>query len=136
MANAAEQIEEGLKHDAARRGPASSNRPVHTFQVPERLVLDVGYRSLGLVILTPEEEMMSSRRARNDAIRLAFEMPMQALREVDGKRVTLADNSAERAWEQMGPKGRQLVIAAYGMIHTPAAEDALAFLASRSVTVG
>jgi len=135
MGDAAEEIREGVLHDVARRG-GTPPRPIFEHDVPPSLAAESGIQQIGLHIITGNEYEMALGRVRGTPARLALELPKQSLASVNGKRVSLADGSADRAWEQMGPKLRELVTAAYGELHQPAAEEAVAFLKSRRVVVG
>lgn len=121
-----------LAHAAAR---ASSDRQVYSYAVPPSLS-GLGVASVGLVELTAEEEMMATRRAHGDPVRLAFELSKESLRMIDGKSVGLANGSADSAWQSMHPKVRNLVVMAYGSLHAPRDDEQAAFLQSRQVAVG
>lgn len=128
-----DEIEQGIAHEKARRANA---RPVHEYVVPESVAEEIGVSYIGLVVLTGNEYEMALGRARTNPMRLALELPKTALYSIDGQRVSLADGSADRAWEKLGGKGRDLVVAAYGKLHNPEQGEVDAFLQSRKVTVG
>lgn len=111
------------------------DRVIHNFTIPESLATH-GVKEIGLVELTMEEEMMATRRSRGDAVRLAYEYARECLRVVDGKTVRTSDGSADRVWNAMHPKVRQLVIRAYGILHQPKMEEDAAFLESHEIKVG
>ena len=111
-----------------------SSRAVHTYTLPERLHPSI--KTVGLVELTPVEELMATKRSGSDGIRLAYELAKQALAEINGAPVRLADGSSDTAWESMGAKVRNLVLGAYADLHTPPDGAADAFLKSHEVRVG
>jgi hypothetical protein len=110
-------------------------RVVYTYTVPSELA-SLGISSVGLVELTAEEEQMAIKRARGDQFRLAGELVKESLREIDGKRVSLADGSVDAAWNRMPAKIRSLVLQAYAQIHNPPEGAAEGFLQSRQVRAG
>lgn len=115
--------------------PARPARALHVFVVPESLQAH-GVKTIGIVELNAEEEIMATRRVRNDAARLAFELAKEALRMVDEQPVSTADGSADSVWTRMNPKVRNLVVTAWGSIHQPQAAESDAFLKSCEVRVG
>lgn len=110
------------------------DRPIFEYDVPDECGGDV--RSVGIVELTTGEELLATKRARGDAMRLAYELAKQSLVEVNGAKVNIADGSADEAWAKMTPKTRNLVLGAYGDLHAPSDGAAEAFRASRRVKVG
>lgn len=110
-------------------------RALYVFDVPDKLAHEVGIASVGIVELTTEEELMATRRAGNDPIRLAYELARQALVQVNGKTVTLADGSADKAWESAHPKLRGMLMRAYNEVNQPTNTDVDSFLKSRQVLV-
>lgn len=120
-------------HIAERAEPRAPAREVHTFDVPSELDLTV--TSVSLVVLSAEEELQATKRCRNDQFRLAYELVKQALYAVNGQRVQLLDGSADKAWNGMHPKLRQLVLMVYADMHAPPDGAADAFLKSRRVRV-
>lgn len=111
-------------------------RPIFRFDVPEGLAKTTGIKKLGLHQLTASEELMATKRARNDTHRLAYELAKQALVEIDGKPITLGDGSADTAWGDMHPKIRTLAVAAFGELHSPEEDEIAGFLKSQTVHVG
>jgi hypothetical protein len=109
-------------------------RPVYEFEIPTSLGCPL--KSVCLVELTVEEELQATKRARGDQFRLAWELARQSLVMVDGKAVTTADDTSDRAWEAMPPTVRQLVLGAYADLHQPQDDAVTAFRASRKVRVG
>lgn len=110
-----------------------NSRPVFTYTVPEKMA--DGVKSIGLVQLTAHEEMMSAKRAGSDPIRLVYEQVKQSMVEVNSQAVSLADGTADRAFDQMGPRVRSLVMTAFTRLHTPEESDLEVFLTSRAERV-
>ena len=108
-------------------------RQVYTFVVPTKHAGRA--KKIGLVELTVHEELMAAKRAQGDSHRLAYELSMQALREIDGNPVSVGDGSAVKAFNDMGPKIRQLVMQAYVKIHAAEDDDAKDFLSSQEIKV-
>lgn len=110
-------------------------RPIHTFDVPEALAAVSGIKSVGMVELNALDEMQAAKKAKGDAMRLAYELSKAALVEVNGEKLSAADGSLESAWLRMNPKVRSLVLAAYGDLHSPPDGSVDDFLKSRQVKV-
>lgn len=110
--------------EAAQRG-----RAVHTYEVPAIIEGDV--RTVGLVELTADEELMATKRSRADNVRLAYELAKQSLVEINGQQVTTADGSSDKAWTTMPPKVRNLVLQAYADLHAPPEGAIEGFLQTR-----
>jgi hypothetical protein len=115
--------------------PAPRERPVHTFTFPKKFTA-AEVRSVGLVQLTSDEEIMATKRAANNPANMATNLVLQALVEVNGKPVSLTDGSTETAWKKFSPKQRGLLLAAYAELHTPEDSDVEDFLKSQKVQVG
>jgi hypothetical protein len=113
-----------------------TDRAVYVFTFSPASQKEYGVTSVGLCELTIDEELMGTKRANGDPIRLAYEMPKQALVEVNGQPVSLADGSADIAWSKFHPRVRQLVMTAYSKIHNATEEEAKVFLQSQTVRVG
>ena len=109
-------------------------RQVYTYTVPVKQSGKV--KKVGLVELTVQEELMAAKRAQGDSHRLAYELSLQSLREIDGQAVSVGDGSADKAFNEMGPKVRQLVMQAYVKIHGAEDSDAADFLSSQEIKVG
>ena len=114
--------------------PSKPSRPVYVYDVPTTLG-EGGIETVGLVQLTAREEMMAAKRAGSDAIKLVYEQVKQALVEVNGEKVGLADGSADTAFDKMNPMVRNLVMTAFAQLHTPPEEATVGFLQSRIVRV-
>lgn len=105
---------------------------VYTYDVPEAIGGEE-IRSVGLVELKAEDEIAATKRARGDQIRLAFELGKQSFRYLNGERLSLGDGSADRAWNALPSKVRNLVLQAFTEIHTPEEDVIDSFRASRRV---
>lgn len=115
-----------------------SKENIVTYMVPATMQMSSSgrkFESLGIRELEPADEMMATQRAAGSGIRLAFELALQSLVFVNGKRVTLADGTADLAWKEMGPKLRNLVMSAYSQMAAASNEEVAAFLGSRKITV-
>lgn len=111
-----------------------SSRPVYVFDLPEGVGSQI--KTVGLVELTPSDEIMAAKMSTGDTTRLAFELAKLSLYEVDGQRVSIGDGSADAAWLRLGPRARSLVVQAFAALNVPSSEDSAAFLRSRQVRVG
>ena len=114
---------------------AAGKRPstVHSFNFPESIPGDI--RSVGIKELTAQEELAASKRASGDPFRIAYESAKQALVEINGEKVSLANGSADKAWAEMHPKVRELVVLAHRKIHSASDEETDGFFKSGSVRV-
>lgn len=110
------------------------DRVIHRFKVPESIGGDI--REIGLVEMTAEEELMVEARCRGASDKRAHEMAKQAIAEVNGKPVSLADGSVDKAWSSMLPKVRVLVSSAWVRLHLANDEEVEGFFASRTSSVG
>lgn len=112
---------------------AKVQRPVYVYDIPDEYAQDC--KSFGMVQLTASDELMAARRCGSDTMKLSHEMLKQALVEINGTAVGLADGSADTAFERMSPIVRQFVMAAYGDLHSPKEEATKSFLTTRRVKV-
>lgn len=108
------------------------------FDFPEEITLqtDGKYTSVSMVELTAGEEMAAAKRARNDQMRLVSELVKQSIVAVNGEKVSLANQSVDKAWEEFPAAVRQLIMAAYSQIHQVEEDATNRFLASRRTVVG
>ena len=113
-----------------------AERPVHFYTLPDDIAKLSGIKELGFVELTGQEEVNAIRRARNDAVRLAFELSQESLRYADNVKLSTADGTADQVWEKLGPQGRNLALAVYGELHTPKEQTVSDFIRSRVVRAG
>lgn len=116
--------------------PKRASRPRYTYKVPKSLQRTTGIESITVTELLAADELMATKRANNDPIRLAYEMALQCLVAVNGKEVSLVDGSADKIWETMHPQVRHLVMRAYDQTHNVPKSEAEDFLGSRTVEVG
>jgi hypothetical protein len=107
---------------------AKTSKPIHVYPVPKKLAAETGIESLGLVKLTARQEKDIGERAGSSAHKLAYELVLNALVEVNGQKVSVSDGSADKAYNEFDPKLRQLVMTAYGRMHSPTEEEAESFL--------
>ena len=116
--------------------PAAA-RTIFTFKVPvamqERLKTPIA--TMGLVKLTVDEEITAAKLAHGEGASNAFALLKQSLVAVNGKKVTLADGTAEGALNAMDPAVRALCIKAYESIHSPKEDEAADFLGSVSASL-
>lgn len=115
--------------------PSKDKRWLHRFQIPDSLK-KFGISSLGLVELTAGEELMATKRSGNNPMQLAYELTKESLREVDGRKVSTADGTADVIFNSMHPQVRTLLSQAYALLHAPKDEDTATFLSSRESQVG
>lgn len=92
-----------------------------------------GVYSIGVVVLTPNEEKTAMRRCQNDPPAMAYELAKAAMVEFNGKPLVDHDGSKDKAFSEMGPKGRRLLLEAYGDLTGVEDDDVTGFLASRRV---
>lgn len=130
---------------------ARSSRVLNKYKIPKKLLPLAGNLvGIGLVALTPDEEMMAAKRCGQVAIRLAWEQALESLRAIAvhgppgpageptvvWKSVSTADGTADKVWGEMNPKIRTLAVTAFGDVHQPEGTDVEDFLASREVSTG
>jgi len=108
----------------------NENRVEHTFTLPEGVAKITDVKTLTLVELSADEEMMATNRARGDQIRVAWELPKEALRAVNGTRCGTGDGTVDKIWVAMHPKARNFVMQAYNHLHNPQMAEVKDFLAS------
>jgi hypothetical protein len=109
-----------------------------TYAVPDKLrrkVLNMEVTSITVGELSAMDELRCAQAARGDATVLAFQLAMASLRAINDKPVSPANGTQEQAWSEMGPKLRNLVMAAYSEINNADREVSEDFLKSRRVTV-
>jgi hypothetical protein len=139
MAGAAENLEPVRSIDdlMLQDVHAREQRLVHEYDIPKVLSDECGYRMVGVVSLSADEELMATRRAAGDQVRLAFELAKEALRFVDDQKVSTADGTVDRIWIKPDfSKVRTLVVTAYNETNQPTQESTQAFLKSRRVRAG
>jgi hypothetical protein len=116
----------------------ADSRPIHVYKIPANLQ-GCTVREIGLVQLTVADELAGAARvaaAGNSAMRLAQEGALSSLVLADGKKVSVYDGTADKVWEALGPKGRQLAIMAYSKIAMASEQDLAGFLESAEIRVG
>jgi hypothetical protein len=125
---------------AAAVARAEAARPLYIHKVPIEVPSgDDPIMKVGLVKLTPGEELMASERAGNNQIGLAYELAKESLRLLETAKTTVAvrtfDGSADRLWEKFDPQLRNLLVSAYGKHHSPTKEVTERFLAEFEIRV-
>ncbi len=133
MPESARAVQERVKKQRADEGKSNA-RPIYRYTIPESLAN--GIEEVGLIQLTSNEELRATKRARNDAHSMVYELAKQSLIEVNGDPLKESDGSVDTAWKNMSPPVRSLVIMAYNKLHTPEEDDLSDFLKSQQVTVG
>lgn len=111
---------------------------IFTYEVPAKMrrqVLGMEVQTISVGELSAMDELRCAQNARGDATVLAFNLAMASIRAVNGKPVSPADGSQEKVWSDLGPKLRNLVMAAYSEINNADREVSEDFLKSRRVTV-
>jgi len=109
-------------------------RAIYAYVVPESIPGEI--KTVELTELTAEEELQAIRRANDNAMKAGYEALKQALVSVNGNRVTVADGSADLAFDSMHPKLRNLLMAEYADLTHPSEENMKDFRGSRTVKVG
>ena len=107
--------------------------PIHTFTLPAGIAN--GIETVGIKEITTREEERVANRSRKNDMKLGFELVKQAIVEVNGQSVSLADGSTDRVWEDMGPRARTLMVAAYQEVNHPTDDQMASFLKSQTVKV-
>jgi len=79
--------------------------------------------------------MIATQRARNDVMRLAFEMARQCVAQVNGKPINTGDGMLDIFWERCHPSLRTIIVSAYTKLNQPSQKDLDAFLQSCEVVV-
>ena len=100
----------------------------HDFTLPTGQVV-------GIVELTIDEEMMAAKRSGNDPMKLAWELAQESFRALDGAKLSTGDGSANRAFADLPPKARALIVTAYQNVNNPPQTELDAFLKSHSIQV-
>lgn len=106
------------------------DRVIHRFKIPSSIPGDV--REIGMIELTADDELGVEQRVRGASDKRAHEMAKSSLVEVNGKAVSLADGSADKAWASMPPKVRVLIASAWVKLHLASDEELEGFFASRT----
>jgi hypothetical protein len=110
-------------------------KAIYTYTIPESLRTEGGPSSLGLSLLTVDQELTASKIGRFDTMKTQYEAAKMAIAQADGKDVMNGDGAIDVLWEKVGPKMRALVLQAYNEISSANGEEEAAFFKSRSVKV-
>lgn len=114
----------------------ADDRPIYVYQVPARIADECGVKEVGLVQLSAREQLDAIDRSHGKATRVVFEYVYSSFWTMDGVKLSLADGSVEKAWSKCSPALRELIVGAYGSLHTPVEGEQAAFMMSRRVVVG
>jgi len=109
---------------------------VYEYTVPKAMGGEV--ETIAMIELTAREEMQATKRTGSGSdsmFKLAYELAKQALVEVNGEKVGLADGSVDAAFDRMPPAVRNLVLQAYAELHSPPEGASEGFKESRRVRV-
>lgn len=130
------------QYQAYAPGPAPSNafaanRPVVKWTLPKACVAMWWHRPdsdlyFGLVQLHPNEHAHAVQIGSGNADAIGTELVLQSVVMIGGRSSPLREDLLDW-WDQIGPKGRDLVRSAWLDIHQPSKEERETFLASRSV---
>lgn len=111
-------------------------RALTWFKLPAAVARECGAQRVALVALTAGEELMATKRADGDQVRLSYELIKQSIVRADDTLLSTADASADRFWERLGPVGRRLAGNAFQYLNNPKVADAEDFIASAVVEAG
>jgi hypothetical protein len=104
-------------------------RVVFEYEFP--VSLGLAFKTIGLVELTVNEEKQAHALGGSQPLSLMGELCKWSIYEVDGVRVSRADDRVDEVWEQLGPKGRNLLLQAYNEMSNPGDAVTDAFRSSR-----
>lgn len=114
--------------------PPEEKRLVYTYDVPPSCQVELeGFGkvlTVGLVLLTAEEEILAAKRSHNSNYRTAHELSKACLYLINNTRVSMASN-ADEVWSNIPPKLRTLIVTAYADLHNPNEEETAGFMVSR-----
>jgi len=110
-------------------------RAKYTYTLSPKDSEELNVKTITLVELTADEEVMAAKRARNEPVRLAWELAKEALRGIDDKVLSTADGTADTAWEKLHPKVRSLLMQGYNELHNTTPESVTSFLTSRQTEI-
>jgi len=112
---------------------ASASIPRYRFVIPDGArSRDTDPQSVVLQELTVSQEQAASRLGKEGAL-LGYELLKQSLVMVNDRPVTWKGGEKDRVIEGSSPRVRQLLLQAYGAVHSVADKDEKDFLASMSV---
>lgn len=118
----------------------ADTRPRFTFEVPPKARLyETDPFQLTLTPLRVSDDLEATAIAAvsgYNAATLQLEQLRRSVVAVDGKPVDWSQPGGAEWIERTSPAVRELAIKAYNKIHTPAKDDADAFLASMKVAIG
>jgi hypothetical protein len=111
-----------------------------TFTFPGEVAASTGYKSVTVRELSASMESTALARAGMDGSKLVHELVKESVvRAVlaDGtvEQINTGDDSIDKFWTAIGPKGRTLVGNAYTHINQPRPSESADFLASVQISV-
>lgn len=118
-----------------------SNTTVLSWDVPEELWKQAelyGFpatKSFALRFSTPEDELHATQLAGGNQSKGSMELLKRCCVEIDGKPVTIADDSAHDAFVAMYPAIRTMIMLAFGQVHNPKEDLIKPFLSAPKVRV-
>ena len=121
---------------AAKLDEARVARVSYEYVLPASTTAEGKPVTIVMVELTSRDELLASKRAQNQGMRLAMELAKMSLVKYGDEALTTADGSADRKWETLPPKARNLVLQAYADLHAPNDTETAVFLKGRKVQVG
>ncbi len=127
--------------DIQRQVQQMADRPIYRYTVPERLAKKTGIKKIGIVEITAREHEMAIKRVASTdsaaavATMASYQLALQCLVEVNDKRVSVADGSADAVWGACNQAVRDLVAMAYNDVNGTEGDENADFLKSRTVSV-
>jgi hypothetical protein len=125
-----------MNNDNPLTPPTEAARLIHRWKLPPKLASMAGWKELGIYELTGDEEIMATKRAGGDPVRLSIELVRQSLADKDRKAVSLADGTADTMWSKAPAKVRTLMMSAYAKIHMVSDKESEDFFATQESSVG
>lgn len=108
-------------------------RGIYTYTLPSTLAN--GVKSIGLRVLTAEEELRASKAGRFDLNRINYEAVKLSIAEFDGKAIGNAEGEIDKFWNRVDPKVRSLLLQAYNKLTSPSLEETASFFGSEVIKV-
>jgi hypothetical protein len=114
-------------------------RAIYVHAVPAPIAAVTGVTHIGIVKLTPNEELGAFARAHGDGGALSHELVKESFRQIrdaqGARRLGTFDGSVDRIWGELDPVVRVLVSTAYNFHHQPDKDLTADFLKSFETTV-
>ncbi len=112
-----------------------SKHVVYNYKLPASLQRPGCAKTVGMRELTSEEEIRAIKLGDFDYMRAQYEATKMAICVLDGKPVDVANNEADVFFEQIGAKGRTLLMKAHNKLSGPSKEEETDFFKSEAVAV-